>query len=192
MDEAPGVRIVRIILIVVFIILLVSFVIWLFRPKNVTPPPTVEAPKESVKYSAVRYVQEGEITAPENHNTIVITVTNSSRRIEVYRGYDTGPKRSESYPNNQESYDKFYSALVSSGYFSERENKNDLDREGYCPLGIRYDYVAGNDIAYPDYETWGASCSSKAGTYAGKSSTVRTLFKNQIPEYRDITKGVSL
>jgi hypothetical protein len=190
MDEAPGVRIVRIVLIVLAVLLLISIVIWIFRPK--TPDPIDTVSNEPVQYSAVRYVQEGEITAPENHNTIVITVTATSRRIEVYRGYDVGPKRSDTFPNNQASYDQFYAGLTSSGFFFEREDKNNLDRMGYCPLGIRYDYLAGNDIAIPDYDTWGASCNSKAGTFAGKSGTVKSLFTKQIPEYSKFVQGVNL
>lgn len=190
MDDAPGVRIVRIILIVLAVILLISLIIWIFRPR--TPDPVDEIVSAPQQYSAVRYVQEGEITAPEEHNTIVITVTSTSRRIEVYRGYDVGPKRSDTFPNNQASYDKFYAGLKSSGFFESRENTNDLDREGFCPLGKRFDYQAGTDIAIPEYDVWGASCSARAGTFAGKASTVKRLFTNQIPEYSTFIKGVRL
>lgn len=191
MEEAPGVKIIRIILIILAIILFVSFIIWIFRPRT---PDAVEetVPTAPVQYSAVRFVQEGKIVAPENHNSIVITITSTSRRIEVYRGYDVGPKRSESFPNNQASYDSFYSALKSSGYFESRDNRNNLDRNGYCPLGTRFDYQAGNDIAIPTQNTWGASCSAQAGTFAGRAGTVRSLFTRQIPEYNKFIQGVTL
>ena len=190
MDEAPGVRIVRIILVILAVILFISLIIWIFRPN--TPDPTEDLNTGPVQFSTVRYVQEGEITAPENHYSIVITVSSTSRRIEVYRGYDVGPKRSDTFTNNQASYDALYAGLTTSGFFNEREDSNNLDRQGYCPLGIRYDYEAGDDIAIPTYSTWGASCSSRAGTFAGKASTVKRLFTNQIPEYREFIKGVRL
>lgn len=191
MEESPSVKIIRIILIILAIILFVSFVIWIFRPRT---PDTVEetvAPA-TVQYPAVRFVQEGRIVAPEDHNSIVITITSSSRRIEVYRGYDVGPKRSESFPNNQASYDRFYASLKSSGFFASRDNRNNLDRNGFCPLGTRFDYQAGNDISTPTQNTWGASCGGQSGTFAGKAGTVRTLFIRQIPEYNKFIQGVTL
>lgn len=192
--DSPGVKIIKIILIFLAIAFFILLIIWLFRPSNPDSVTEETATEEVVpeQYSTVRYVQEGEITAPEEHSTIVITISGNSRRIEVFRGYNTGPKRSESLANNNASYDAFYAAIKASGFFNERNANEAYGRDGYCPLGIRYDYQAGTDINMPSYDTWSASCSSKAGTFAGSKGTVKTLFKNQIPEYSTITKGVKL
>jgi hypothetical protein len=192
--EQTVIRIIRILLVLLALALFIWFIVWLFSPKGVdtTEPVVTEAPAQQEVFGTVRYVQDGEITAPEEHYSIVITVTNNSRVITVYNGYNMGAIRTKSYANNQASYDAFYAALKNEGYFNSRDNLNNLDRTSYCPLGIRYSYQAGNDIAAPTQDTWSASCSAKAGTFAGNKANVKTLFKNQIPDYSDVTKGITL
>ena len=192
--EQTVIRIIRIVLVVLALALFIWFIIWLFSPKGSNTPetPTVTAPAQVETFGTVRYVQDGEITAPEEHYTIAITITNNSRTATVYNGYNTGAIRTKSYANNQASYDAFYAALKNEGYFNSRDNLNNLDRTSYCPLGIRYSYQAGNDIAAPKQDTWSASCSAKAGTFAGNKANVKTLFKNQIPDYSEVTKGITL
>lgn len=193
MEQATIIRIIRIILVVLVLILFIWFIIWLFSPKGEeTPDSQTNTTTQQEMYDAVRFVQEGEITAPQNHYSIVITVTAASAHIDIYNGYDVGPLRSESYVNNQASYDAFYSALKQVGFFLIRDDPKGADRNSYCPLGIRYSYVAGNDIVSPSLNSWSASCSARAGTFAGNKSSVKTLFKNQIPDYTTITKGVNL
>jgi hypothetical protein len=192
--EPQVIRIIRIILVLLALALLIWFIIWLFSPKgsDTADTPVVEAPAQQEVFTTVRYVQDGEITAPEEHYSITISVTNNSRTINVYNGYNTGPIRTKSYANSQASYDAFYGALKNEGYFTSRDNINNLDRTSYCPLGIRYSYQAGNDIAAPNQDTWSASCTAKAGTFAGNKANVKTLFKNQIPDYSEVTKGITL
>lgn len=192
--EQTVIRIIRIVLVILALVLFIWFIIWLFSPKGVdTPEPTApEAPAQQEVFGTVRYVQDGEITAPEEHYSIAITVTNNSRVITVYNGYNMGAIRTKNYANNQASYDAFYAALKNEGYFNSRDNVNNLDRTSYCPLGIRYSYQAGNDISQPTQNTWSASCSAKAGTFAGNKANVKTLFKNQIPDYTEVTKGITL
>ena len=188
------IRIIRIVLVILAVVLLIWFVIWLFSPKGTETPETQPADTSAQQevYAAVRYVQDGEITAPPNHYSIAITVTAASARIDVYNGYDVGPVKSESYVNNQASYDAFYNALINEGFFATRDDPTGADRNSYCPLGIRYSYQAGNDIANPSLNSWSASCSIRAGTFDGNKTNVKTLFKNQIPDYSTITKGVTL
>jgi hypothetical protein len=192
--EQAVIRIIRILLVLLALALFIWFIVWVFSPKGVdtTEPVVTEAPAQQEVFGTVRYVQDGEITAPEEHYSIVIAVTNNSRVITVYNGYNMGAIRTKSYANNQASYDAFYAALKNEGYFNSRDNLNNLDRTSYCPLGIRYSYQAGNDIAAPTQDTWSASCSAKAGTFAGNKANVKTLFKNQIPDYSDVTKGITL
>lgn len=194
MEQTTVIRIIRIVLIILVLGLLIWFIIWLFSPKQSTSPqdtPT-DTSAQQEQYDTVRYVQDGEITAPETHYSIVITVSATSRRIEVYQGYNAAPLRSESYTNSSASYDAYYAALKNVGFFAVREDPNNTDRTSYCPLGIRYSYIAGNDISNPSLNSWSASCSARAGTFAGSKGDVKTLFKNQIPDYSTITKGIAL
>ena len=195
MSESLIIRIIRIVLLLVILAGIVWFVIWIFSPKrpstsNETPPSSevVEQPN----YTNVQYVQEGEVTAPEDHYSIVITINNTSRTIAIYNAYQPVAITTQSFANSQVSYDSLYAALVSSGFFAKKDNKDNYDRAGYCPLGIKYDYKAGNDINFPDFSSWSASCSIKAGTFNGNKSDVKKLFTNQIPDYKTITEDVTL
>ncbi|HPD98828.1 MAG TPA: hypothetical protein PLJ04_02875 [Candidatus Saccharibacteria bacterium] len=190
------IRIIRIVLILLVLFLFIWLIIWLFRPSKPSnepaQPTTPEATAQQEQLQNVRYVQDGEITGPEQHYSIVITVNATSRRIDIYNGYNVGPMRSESYINNQASYDAYYSALKNVGFFSTRDNTDNVDRTSYCPLGIRYSYIAGNDLTDPVLNSWSASCNRRAGTFAGNAGNVKTLFKNQIPDYATLTKGINL
>jgi hypothetical protein len=182
------------VLLILVLVGIVWFVIWLFTPNsNTDPEPTADTTQqEPTVYANVQFVQDGEITAPENHYSIIITVNNASRTISIYNAYKPVAIKTQSYPNSQVSYDSFYAALNSSGFFATRENKAGYDRAGYCPLGIRYDYKAGKDISFPDFSSWSASCNARAGTFAGDKSQVKKLFTNQIPNYTEYIDGVSL
>jgi hypothetical protein len=194
MEQTTIIRIIRIVLIVIVLGLFIWFVIWLFSPKQSSAPeePAAETTTQQEQFDNVRFVQDGEITAPEQHYTIAITINATSRRIDIYQGYNTASIRSESYTNSSASYDALYAALNNVGFFSTRDDPNNLDRTSYCPLGIRYSYQAGSDIANPSLNSWSASCSAKAGTFAGNKSDVKTLFKNQIPDYSTFTKDITL
>ncbi len=194
MEQSTIIRIIRIVLIVIVLGLFIWFVMWLFSPKQSDEPqePTPDATAQQEQLETVKYVQDGEITGPEEHYSVVIIVNATSRRIEIYQGYNTAPLRSESYTNSPASYDAFYAAIKNVGFFAVREDPNNTDRTSFCPLGIRYSYVAGNDITNPSLNSWSASCSAKAGTFAGNKGDVKTLFTNQIPEYSTFIKGVTL
>lgn len=194
MSESLIIRIVRIVLLILVLVGIVWFVIWLFTPnRNTNTEPHAETTQQQPdSYANVQFVQDGEITAPENHYSVIITINNSSRNISIYNAYKPLAIKTQSYANSQVSYDVFYAALESSGFFATRENKQGYDRAGYCPLGIRYDYKAGKDISFPDFSSWSASCSAKAGTFAGDKSQVKELFINQIPDYNKFIDGVSL
>ena len=194
MEQSTIIRIIRIVLIIVVLGLFIWFIIWLFSPKQASEPQeaTPDTAAQQEQLETVKYVQDGEITAPEEHYSIVVTVNATSRRIEVYQGYSTAPLRSESYTNTPASYDAFYAAIKNVGFFAVRDDPNNTDRTSFCPLGIRYSYLAGNDITNPSLNTWSASCSPRAGTFAGSKADVKTLFTNQIPEYSTFIKGITL
>ncbi len=194
MEQSTIIRIIRIMLIIIVLGLLIWFIIWLFSPRQSSQPQDTasDTSTQQEQYDVVRYVQDGEITGPEEHYTIVITVSSASRRIDIYQGYNTSPLRSESFANSEASYGAYYAALKNVGFFTVRDDPSNTDRTSYCPLGIRYSYLAGNDISNPSLNSWSASCSAKAGTFAGSKADVKTLFKNQIPEYSTFIKGITL
>jgi len=197
--EYRTIRTIRIILVIVFIFLAILLIVWLFRPKpkedqNSSQQQTQqeEQAQQEQQLNTVRYIQRGNITAPEEHYRIEVTISASARRVDVFKGYDKPAERSEVLTNTQASYDQFYAGLKTTGFFNTREPDVIVDAEGACPLGIQYWFVGGKDIAVPSLKSWTVSCSSKQGTFAGNRSTVHTMFTNQIPTYSKFVQGVSL
>ncbi len=197
--EYRTIRTIRIILVIVFIFLAILPIVWLFRPKpkedqNSSQQQTQqeEQAQQEQQLNTVRYIQRGNITAPEEHYRIEVTISASARRVDVFKGYDKPAERSEVLTNTQASYDQFYAGLKTTGFFNTREPDVIVDAEGACPLGIQYWFVGGKDIAVPSLKSWTVSCSSKQGTFAGNRSTVHTMFTNQIPTYSKFVQGVSL
>ena len=175
--------------------LFIWFILWLFSPGKEPDVPTeqpIDTPTQVEQFDAVRYVQDGQITAQEQHYSVQITIDSGSRRIDVMQGYNGNIIRSQSYSNTIASYDAFYAAINNVGFFVKRENANGADRVGVCPFGIRYSYQAGSPISELSLDTWGSSCGTKTGTFGGNASQVKTLFKEQIPDYSTITKDISL
>ena len=198
--EYRTIRTIRIILVIVFIFLVILLIVWLFRPKpnedqSSSQQQQVQQEEQAQaqqQLSTVRYIQRGNITAPEEHYRIEVTISASSRRVDIFKGYDKPAESSEVLTNTQASYDQFYAGLKTTGFFNTREPDQVVDAEGACPLGIQYWFVGGQDIAVPSLKSWSVSCSSKQGTFAGNRSTVHTMFTNQIPTYNTFVSKVSL
>lgn len=136
--------------------------------------------------ATVQYVIEGAINAPENHRQVTIAVSPTQRTVEVEEGYDVAPVQSKTYPNSQASYDAFMSALNTAGYSGVKEPTSGVSRTGSCPFGNKYSFqiISGGTLVQ---DTWNNSCGQKQGTFSGSYSTVDKLFKNQIPNYSDVT-----
>ena len=190
-------RILRWVLVAFGIMLFLAIIVLLFtRPsqnKNGSGN-TEQKPTTTAEYSttgSMRFIQTGNVTAPENHYVVAITISNSSRMIEIYNGYGTPPTSSQSFPNNQASYDAFLGALQGNGFMNTREAKEGVTFDTYCTLGIRYQYQILTGTETP-LNTWNASCNTKSGTFAGSTGQVQQLFRNQIPNYNTIVSGVRL
>lgn len=195
MEQATIIRIIRIVLIILVLGLFIWFIMWLFSPKESSETPT-EQPTDTTsqveQYDTVRYIQDGQITAQEQHYSVQITIDAVSRKVEVLQGYNGSVIRSQSYANTSAAYDAFYAAIKNVGFFNKRDNVSGADRTSACPFGQRFSYQAGTPISSLSLNTWSASCNAKIGTFAGNASGVKTLFKEQIPDYATLTKGISL
>ena len=138
----------------------------------------------------VQYTQDGPVTADELHQGVRITVGQTESRIEVYQGYQNNVIRSKNYPNNQASYTEFLSALQLLGFNKGNKDPKKTDERGFCPDGSRYIFQIidnGNDIQ----RYWATSCGGQ-GNYAGAIGRVRSLFRQQIPDYNDLTSDLTL
>lgn len=139
--------------------------------------------------SRVVFTTYGRLVGEDERRSVRVTVTPVERRIEVLGGYNENVIKTETFQNNQAAYENFLSALQRSGFTSKRSSSIE-DPRGVCPSGRRFEYRLvsdGNDVS----NLWSNSC-DKAGTFAGASTPVRTLFEAQIPEYSKQIQGVRL
>jgi len=135
--------------------------------------------------TAVAFSQAGAINSEENHREVRITVTDSLRQVQIFKGYDGQVLKYETYPNTTSAFRAFLAGIEQVGFSGERRSKASV--ESVCPEGLRYSYeLTSNDEEV--INTWSASCDK--GTFGGRTSSVRSLFEAQIPDYDDFTDNV--
>jgi hypothetical protein len=144
----------------------------------------------STTNAIMRFTIDGEVNSDQTHNRIRITVSKDTVLYEQIQGYEGKLIQSKTYPNNTQSYATFLRSLDLAGYTSGNKSFDD-DERGYCPNGRRYIYegIDGGDTII---RWWSTSCSRKVGSFLGTSSTVRTLFQRQVPDYSKLSSGVRL
>lgn len=137
----------------------------------------------------VRFTKIGRINARENHRVFQVTVGRSQRTITVFEGYEGRVLKRETYLNDEDAYRTFLAALQNSGYTRAQEGARNVDPLGACPAGqrYRYDIIDGSETKQ---SLWSTSCGNLKGTFAGRASTVRNLFEDQVPNYNAFIKGV--
>ncbi len=179
------------------VILLVLFVVLLTRGGPDSPNGD-EAVKQKITLpdyvngdAVVRLTMDGKINARENHQAVRITVGRTGRTVEVLRGYDYAVDKSQQFDNDITAYSVFLQALQDAGYANEKQVTTKKDVAGLCPLGSRYTYelLEGTE---EKLRLWSTSCGIREGSFGGKAELIRQLFKAQIPDYANVTKGVQL
>jgi hypothetical protein len=137
-----------------------------------------------------RMIISGDIRSRLEHNEVVVTVGHDSVVAQVIEGYEGDVIRSRRYSNTEAAYRSFLAGLK-AGQFVNLQTTLNENYLGSCPLGQRY-YFEMYDSTETVFESWATSCSKRDGTFDGELSTVRTLFRNQVPDYQDLTKGLNL
>lgn len=155
-----------------------------------TGKPQVSLAAYEDKSATASMTVRGDVTADENRRAIKISVSRHERVVEVLEGYDEQVVSRQSYPNNEDAYKIFLSALANAGFERQQESKI-KDERGTCPFGRRYVYRLqdGSELVH---RTWSTSCRREQGTFGGNSNIVRRLFEQQIPDYSEVTRGVRL
>lgn len=141
--------------------------------------------------SSVRLTYEGEIVAREDYREIRFVISPTMRRVEVVRGYNGNVIERETLRNDLASYEVFLRALDYEGFDQFQDNERGEDHRGVCPTGNRT-IAELYDDGTRQFKLWSASCDRDAGTLEANDRRLRRLFEDQIPNYRDITRGVRL
>lgn len=141
--------------------------------------------------SSVRLTYEGEIVAREDYRELRFTVSPTLRRLEVIRGYNGQVIERKTYRNDQAAYSVFLKALNFEGFDQSRSSPLGDDHEGTCPRGNRT-IVELFSEGTRELKLWSASCDRDLGTLDAQERDLRRLFEAQIPDFRDLTRGVRL
>ncbi len=140
--------------------------------------------------TVMRLSIDDNVNADENHYTVRINVGRDEKSVEVVKGYQGKVVSSQSFGNNQEAYTVFLRALEFQGYTKGDTDPAKADERGMCPTNRRYIYEIISPGGADVQRLWNSEC--KVGTFEGNGSVIRTLFREQIPNYRTLVKGTGI
>lgn len=130
--------------------------------------------------SEFRLTIRGHIVGEQEYRAIRITVSRTTRSIQILNGYEESVERTQTYANTQAAFTTFAKAIDLSGFTRTRTAKQ-ADETGVCATGYRYIYEIVNG-SKQELRSWATSCAAADGTFAG-TSNVRLLFQNQFGDY---------
>jgi hypothetical protein len=175
-----------------FIGLVILLVVILFTGGG-SPKKTIPAPLYSYANSQayVQMVVDGPIVAPQNHNSVKITINRNSANFELIQGYNGHVISSKTFSNSENSFRNFLYALYYAGYSNGTVNSQYPSDIGLCPTGDRYDmYLVNNGNIITHY--WVTNCSNTPKTYNGNFGLTLLLFNRQIPNIGTLSQNANL
>lgn len=147
--------------------------------------------EEAREGTSVALTIQGELVGQNERQAIRVKISQNERRVEILDGYEEAVDRAHTFANTPAAYENFLIALEKLGFTREKDSAANDDERGVCPTGKTYIYEL-KEFSQQRLHLWNSSCSSKSGTLGGKGSTIRRLFKAQIPDYKKLVKGVNL
>jgi hypothetical protein len=141
--------------------------------------------------TVVKLTVEGPIVADEKFVSYEIDVAQNYRQIKTFKGYNKTLVDNKYYNNNNEAYVNFLKALRRYNFTAKTKSTSE-DEKGTCATGNRYIYqLTDQDTNTDTIRSWNTSCGT-VGSFAGLGSSIRSLFRAQIPDYDEITKTIQI
>jgi hypothetical protein len=162
----------------------------IFGSSTGTTTTTETVRTEPIDAMSVRYIVEGPVVSNPDHRRTTVEVTPTVVMMTVHSNYGQTVLVQKSYTNNSVAYENFIKSLDQSNATAriagttEEDDNSDV---GICATGLRYIIEIG-DFA----RRWTTSCDRDQGTAAGKMTTMRGLFKAQVPDFDDVLASVPL
>lgn len=178
-------------------ILILVFSIWgiiaiarnIFKPKK-APSAVVQQAVLSDYAKAgtsVKLQVGGPIVGDEKYVSYQIQITESSRTITTFAGYQQTVTNSKQYDNNAQAYQTFLRALERENFLARLRGSTSDDYTAVCTAGKRYVYVLTDQQGATVSQLWNSACSKKnPGTAGGNTAAVRSLFKAQIADFSTV------
>lgn len=133
---------------------------------------------------------DGPINAPDNHDTVRITVGRDQVTYEQIKGYDNDVVKEKTFSNSENSFEVFLSALARSGFRDGSADPNLRNEKGACPTGSRYIYELIED-GRQIQRYWSSTC-DMPHSFQGQPELVQTIFREQIPGFDDLVQDLSI
>jgi len=154
------------------------------------PEDAIVLSEQTDRDSEVSFTTYGPIVANEDFRAIRITVSSQERRYQLLEGYNLATADEVRLSNTSSAYESFLYALENANFTAIRENAPERE-DGRCPTVRRHVYRMSidNDEVL---RTWASPCRGERGSFGGEMRLVERLFQAQIPEYRDLTRGIRL
>lgn len=141
---------------------------------------------------SVRMTARGPIVAEEEHRSYQITVGPRERKFVSYRGYLERPLETVELDNNSRAYEEFVYALDRLGYMNGSEGEGEAtDLRGRCASGTLYEFEVINAGGVVK-RLWDSTCRKEEGTMEANRKEVTDAFRSQIPNIRDLTRGLKI
>jgi hypothetical protein len=138
----------------------------------------------------VQMTVDGPTVAPQNHNSVQITVGQSEATYTLFQGYDGQVVRVVPFSNTVNSYSAFLAALNQAGFNRGNNNPNLANDAGYCATGSTYVFEIiqnGKDLQ----RFWATNCLGEPRTFLGNIYRTSNLFQAQIPNFNQVnTSGL--
>jgi len=132
---------------------------------------------------SVQMTVRGPIVADENFTSYRISVSNSDRSMDVYKGYVEEQTNGKALENNTQAYEEFVYALDKANMMkgnSAADDENKQDIRGICARGYVYEFAVlsgSNEVK----KLWTSTCSGSKGTLDASKDQLSQLFLAQIP-----------
>jgi hypothetical protein len=159
--------------------------------KNTTATKAVfKLSDEATSNTTIIIYAYGPVTANENFKTIKLSISNTARVGEVYKGYENALIAQKSYGNNSVAMSTLLGALDTIGTGKERTPEKNTDEQS-CPNGIRYviEMRNGSDVKL---RRWATSCEGVKGNFGANYPAVYNLLQKQFPEYSALSEASGL
>ncbi len=172
-----------------FLLLIVALIFILLHGNSTSSEKLIAGyAKNPSAYAAM--LIDGPVNAPSQHNQVLVVVSNSVTKVEVFSGYSDNILRSATYPMDESAFHVFLRSLEYAGYTEGSNNPDLRQASGYCPTGDRYIFsfgVNGKQIL----RYWTTDCGG-THTYDGNLQLTLTLFQAQVPQYNQLTTNLNI
>lgn len=142
--------------------------------------------------SKLKFTIKGPIVADEDYREIVFEISQGTRSVKFFKGYNLVLEKEKKLPNNYSAYEALAGALYSSGFMTERANVKNKKYENQCSSGKVYNAELLDSDNKVKKSLWITSCNSKSGTLLASPTTILNLFKKQFPDYNTFSSGISI